>query len=299
MRLKKIILCAASLTAGLALVSACGGDDPAEAEYLKVSPNSVTATADGGASTITVDANVAWTIVGDDALDPLTTWFTVSEKTKTSFVIDVEPNTEATARTATVILSGGGLTATVSISQAGKGVSEVLLKVTPASADVAAAGDTSTFTVESNSDWTATSNASWAMVSPTGGSNDGAVFVKSDANHGLARTATIAVKAGDKTVNISVKQQAMVELANVLYTKAGTYTDDATTACGGSEVTDYVRDEYTSAVLGYKVTLTKPGVLKVTDLESPTYNIYWLVYDSEDDFSNFAGIGDGDGTVIP
>jgi uncharacterized protein (TIGR02145 family) len=279
MKLKQFMMCAASLTAGLALVSACGGDDPVEPAKLDVSPATITATADGGVSTITVDANITWTAVSDDA-----DWAEVTDKTDKSFVIDVAPNTDEAERTATVTVSGGDLSKTVTVKQAGKGVNEILLKVTPASADVAAAGGTSSFTIESNGAWAATSNQPWATVSPASGSDNGTITVTSAVSTEAARTATIAVKAGDKTVNVTVKQASGVpplDLSfftevNLPYTKAGKFSDDAVKV----ELCDHWETKE-NGVLAYKVTVITASTLTITDKTNPNpANIWWLVWDS-------------------
>jgi uncharacterized protein (TIGR02145 family) len=261
------MICAASLTAGLALVSACGGDDPVEPAKLNVSPATITATADGGASTITVDANRTWTAVSDD-----TEIAEVTGKTDNSFVIDVAQNTSETERTTTVTVSGGDLSKTVTVTQAGKGVNEVLLKVTPASADVAAAGGTSSFTIESNGAWAVTSNQTWATVSPASGSDNGTITVTSEVNEGAARTATIAVKAGDKTVNVTVKQASgagcptisdltWVEVTTFPLVNTGKYIDKAQVLPCESALTLFGRTD----AIPYKFTLTEAGTLSIEE----------------------------------
>ncbi|MDR3235272.1 MAG: hypothetical protein LBT48_00895 [Prevotellaceae bacterium] len=379
MKQNKLFFCAASLIAGLALVSACSGDDPVEPAKLKVSPATITTTADGGASTITVDANVEWTAVSDEL-----SWVGITGETKTSFVINVTASTVTEPRTATVTVSGGGLTESITVTQDAFVVGTTVLSVSPESADVAAAGGTSEFTVTSNADaWTAESNQTWAKVSPASGANNGKITVTSEANDGDARTATITVKAGDNTKTVTVKQAKtagvettldvtpasakVVEVsatADFVVTSNSNWTAESsetwavvspasgasngtitvtTEANDGAErsatitvkaddktktvtVTQAAKGAYfkgitlpyteegvysaktvqgypgdwspSCGVLAYKVTLAEDGVLNVVDKKSPTHALWWLIYGSvEDAKTGEWGVVSGDGTA--
>jgi hypothetical protein len=87
------------------------------------------------------------------------------------------------------------------IKLVGSGGSAGDLRVSPASLDFIAGGESKTFTVTSAAAWTATSSEpSWLTVSP----NNGTVTVTAAANPGVARTATITVTgAGTRTVNVT------------------------------------------------------------------------------------------------
>lgn len=95
------------------------------------------------------------------------------------------------------------------------------LTVTAAPTDsVADTGGTVTLTINSDTAWSASSNAAWATVSPTSGSkDDGSVTVTVDANTTSSpRTATIEVHATDsadlkRTITINQKAQASATIA--------------------------------------------------------------------------------------
>ncbi|MDR3236364.1 MAG: hypothetical protein LBT48_06525 [Prevotellaceae bacterium] len=202
MKLNRIMTYAASLTAGFALMVACKDDPETVVPQLAVEPATVAAAAEGGASTITVSANTAWTAVSDSPA-----WVTVSEKTDNSFVVTVEANQTASARTAAVTVSVTAdptVNKVVAVTQNTGG--EISLTVTPATVDVAAEGGAKEFAIATNGVWEASSDKDWANVSPASGSTDGKITVTAEPNTGDARTATISVTAGDKTVSVTVKQ---------------------------------------------------------------------------------------------
>ena len=81
------------------------------------------------------------------------------------------------------------------------------LTVNPTSLSYAAAGETKTVTVTSNTSWTATSSASWLTISPASGSNNGTITAVAAANTSSSqRTATITVSGGGLTRTVSVTQ---------------------------------------------------------------------------------------------
>ena len=81
------------------------------------------------------------------------------------------------------------------------------LTVNPTSLSYAAAGESKTVTVTSNTSWTATSSASWLTISPASGSNNGTITAVAAANTSSSqRTATITVSGGGLTRTVSVTQ---------------------------------------------------------------------------------------------
>ena len=89
---------------------------------------------------------------------------------------------------------------------------EPALKVSVAELAVAATAGEATFTVTSNQDWTATSEAAWVSLDPaTGVASAEAVTVKVTATDNElteSRTATVTVKAGELTKTIALTQAA-------------------------------------------------------------------------------------------
>lgn len=258
MNVKKIMMCAASLAAGLALLSACGGDEPVITPKLDVTPATVNATSAGGASTVTVTANVAWTAVSDSS------WATVSDKTDIGFMINVAANRTAEARTATVTVSGDGVSKTVTVAQA-----DIKLSLTPTVVNVAAGGGTKIIAVTPDVDWTVESNQPWANVA-SNSSND-TVIVTVDANDAAERSATITVSAGGKTATATVVQAGKAvkpELWQPLiipptYSKTGMFLDISADATGESWAGGWYLHDY----ITYDLTVAEAGTVVVTSTE--------------------------------
>lgn len=82
---------------------------------LTVTPAALSFTAGAGSSTFAIASNGSWTVSDDQ------TWITTTPTTGTSnanVAVSVTANTGATARTGTITVTGGGITRTVSVTQA-------------------------------------------------------------------------------------------------------------------------------------------------------------------------------------
>ena len=84
------------------------------------------------------------------------------------------------------------------------------LSISPASMAFTAKAESKTFSVTSNTEWTATSSASWAKLSATSGNGNAQVTITVEANNrGIARTATITLKTTNgKTATVKITQEA-------------------------------------------------------------------------------------------
>ena len=137
-------------------------------------------------------------------------WLTLSSGTGQSgqtLTVSVPASTVSSPRSATVTVTAGGASATLSVVQAGMAPS-VTLPFTSwwSGTDAASTG----VVVSTNqSSWSASSNQSWLTVSPSNGANGATMWVYTSANaSGLARTATVTVTAGGATATLSVTQAA-------------------------------------------------------------------------------------------
>jgi uncharacterized protein YjdB len=144
------------------------------ATTLTALPNTLSFIAAGESKTFTVTSNANWT-VGSNA-----SWATVSPSSGSNngtVTVTATANTIGSSRPATITLTGGGMTQTVSITQ-----TAATLTVLPNTLSFIAAGESKTFTVTSNVNWTVSNFASWLTVSPSSGSNDGTVTVTAAEN---------------------------------------------------------------------------------------------------------------------
>ncbi|MBL7905747.1 MAG: T9SS type A sorting domain-containing protein, partial [Bacteroidales bacterium] len=159
------------------------------APALMVSPSSQSVTAAAGTTNFTVTSNTTWTAQSNAG------WCTVTSGGTGNGTITATytANTELSSRTATITVSGNGANSqTVTVVQAGAAPA---LTVSPSSQSVTAAAGTTSFTVTSNTTWTAQSNAGWCTVT-SGGTSNGALLVNYEENTATSsRSAVITVSA--------------------------------------------------------------------------------------------------------
>jgi mannan endo-1,4-beta-mannosidase len=174
------------------------------ANNLTLSQTALSFASAASSSAVNVTANVSWTVTDDQ------TWITASPTSGSnngSFTVSATANTGTTSRSGTVTVTGGGLTRTVAVTQAGTTASTLTVSAT--SLALASAASTGTFSITSNVSWTVTDDQTWITVSPTSGSNNATVTVSATANTATtARTGTVTVTGGSLTRTVSVTQAA-------------------------------------------------------------------------------------------
>jgi len=169
---------------------------------LVVSPTSLSFASAASSLPVSVTANVSWTVTDNQ------TWITASPTSGAnngSFTVSATANTGTAARTGTVTVTGGGLTRTISVTQAAPTANNLTLSQTALS--FASAASSSAVNVTANVGWTVTDNQTWITASPTSGTNNGSFTVSATANTGTAsRTGTVTVTGGGLTRTVSVTQ---------------------------------------------------------------------------------------------
>jgi mannan endo-1,4-beta-mannosidase len=187
-----------SLTRTIAVTQAA-----ATANNLTLSTASLSLASAASSSAVNVTANVGWTVTDDQ------TWLSASPAAGSnngSFTVSATANTGSTPRTGTVTVTGGGLTRTVAVSQAGQSTTSNLT-VSTASLSLAAAASSSAVNVTSNVSWTVADDQTWLTASPTSGANNGSFTVSATANSATtARTGTVTVSGGGLSRAIAVTQ---------------------------------------------------------------------------------------------
>jgi hypothetical protein len=173
---------------------------------LTVSAATLDFTASGETKPVAVTSNVSW-IAGRDA-----TWIAVTPESGSnngSINVTAAANTTTSQRMGTVTVSGGGITQSVSITQAAYVPPVNTLTVSAATLDFIASGETKPVIVTSNVSWTTDKDAEWITVNPESGSNDGSISVTAAANTTTGqRTGTVTVSGGGITHIIAVTQAA-------------------------------------------------------------------------------------------
>jgi len=171
--------------------------------YLTVSPSSRSVSSAAGSTTFDVSSNVSWS-VSDDA-----GWLNVSPTSGSNngtLTANYDENTSSSSRTGTITVTGSGITRNVTVVQEGQTTSNYLT-VSPSSQNVSSGAGSTTFSVDSDLDWTSSDDASWLSVSPASGNGNATLTASYDANGTTSsRTATITVTGGGITRTVTVVQ---------------------------------------------------------------------------------------------
>jgi uncharacterized protein (TIGR02145 family) len=194
------------LAAGI-LFAGCKEDDPTgpivgdPTPELSIAPASINALAAAGSYTLTVTSNVSWTA------SKTAEWLTISPAAgegNGAINVDVAENPAMEARSATITVTAGALTETVTVAQEAP-----FLEVAPATVDAEAGDGSYPISITSNAAWTATSNATWITLNPASGSGDGTINLEVEGNPAMeARSATVTVAAGTLTETVTIAQAA-------------------------------------------------------------------------------------------
>ena len=178
----------------------------ASAPNLVVSPSNHNVTHQAGSVQFFVASNLNWS-ASDNA-----SWLTLAPATGSgngSFMATYTANSASSSRTATITVSGPGVTSQiVTVVQAG--VSSTL-SVTPANQNVGDASGYTVFAVSSNISWSASDNAAWLTLSPASGTGNGNLTATFSANTSAnPRTATITVTGSGVSNQVVTVVQAGV-----------------------------------------------------------------------------------------
>ena len=168
---------------------------------LTVTPSARSVANGSGSTTFTVQSNTDWT-VNDDA-----DWLTVSPASgnnNNTLTATYTENTTTSQRVGTITVAGGGITRTVTVTQS---EGSAILTVTPSARSVANGSGSTTFTVQSNTDWTVSDDADWLTVSPASGNNNDTLIATYTENTTTSqRVGTITVTGGGITRKVTVTQ---------------------------------------------------------------------------------------------
>jgi hypothetical protein len=202
--MKRIIILFLAVFTGLMITSSCSKDEVAsDTPTLSVNPENVSATTAAGSYTVNITSNVSWTATSSE------TWCSITPASgdgNGTLTIIVAANTAIETRTATVTVKAGALTKTVTVTQLG---ATPVLSVNTTEINVPASATDSTIYITSNLAWTATSNETWCLITPTSGNGSGTLTITVAENTAIeTRTATITITAGTLTGNVTVTQDA-------------------------------------------------------------------------------------------
>lgn len=188
---------------------------------LNISPESRRVPQPDGQFTAFVNSNVSWTAASSAP------WLTVSPATGSgagSLTLSYAANSTATERTATITVSGGGLSDTCTVTQGA-------FNVTPSSKQVTASKGEFNLLVAASTAWNASTSASWLTISPSSHTRSASATVTHGANTtGASRTATITITSGNLTRTATVTQSSSTTSG----TTSGTNNNNNNNNSGGS-----------------------------------------------------------------
>lgn len=175
------------------------------APTLSVTPPNQNVTAPAGQTTFTVTSNSSWTVVSDQ------TWCTptLSGSGNGTIYGDYTENTTVNTRVAHLTVTVAGIApVVVTVTQSGQAPT---LAVTPSNQDVTHLAGLTNFAVTTNSDWTAVSDQTWCIPTPSG-SGSGTLAANYTQNSLSAqRIATLTVTvSGVAPINVTVTQEGFV-----------------------------------------------------------------------------------------
>ena len=194
----------------LFFISCGGGGSDDEGPVLSASPRFITLEATESVN-ISVNSNTSWDVTVDQ------NWLKYSPSggsNNGSVSIHAEDNTTGADRTThlTIKATRANITVDIQVTQKAKSTTptptpDPTLSVGTSSISLAAAGESKTFNITSNTSWTISSDQSWCTVDATSGSDNKTITVKADENKSTtSRSANITVKYGNKSVTVTVTQ---------------------------------------------------------------------------------------------
>ncbi len=174
------------------------------AATLNVSPTFINAGQAAGQVTFSVSGTCCeWSVSSSES------WPTISPEIGTqpgTVTINYGANTSQSTRTATITVTGCGMSRTIVLSQAGQAT--VIITASPSAFSFEQNSGLATLTISSNcSDWSVSENVPWLVVSPDEGSLNGTVTVFYDENPDCeSREATITITGCGVTDTVEVEQ---------------------------------------------------------------------------------------------
>lgn len=170
--------------------------------HLSIDPQLAEVTAQSGAADFTINANFDWTASTDAP------WLTIPQNGSGNLLINAtySENQSLVSRSATITITGNDLVVLASLIQA---AGEPMIYVSPENINVPYLAGSTSLTVTSNTDWTASADSAWITLTPSGNGN-GSITVDYIENPYYAdRTSTISVAVtGKEPVAVTMTQNS-------------------------------------------------------------------------------------------
>ena len=169
-----------------------------------------------------------------------------------TYTFNAEANTSTEAREGVIVFcNDNNECVPVTVKQAG---ANATLSVSPAELAFTAKSESKTFSIASNTAWTATSSAPWAKINAASGSGNAQVVVSAEENTAITqRSATVTIKTADGKASATVK--VTQSAANVIFSVD---KNEHSVAAAGGDFTVKVTHN-----IGYKIN-SQPDWVKQT-----------------------------------
>ena len=171
---------------------------------LSVTPETFSASENEDNFTISVVSNVSWTV------SESCTWVQCSPTSGSNYgniTVNYDQNTSTSVRVCNIVIAGGGLTATVILTQAGM---LPFITVNPSTINVNPSQGETTADISSNISWTVNENCDWVNCTPLSGSNFATLTIVYTANTtGSSRSCIITITGQSITETINLSQEAI------------------------------------------------------------------------------------------
>ena len=181
---------------------------------IDIENKSLTFTAAGGDQTLNITSNTYWT------LSDVPLWVTLSTtngKGDASVVVTAEENMSLEERSGEMFLSIDGKEekTTITLTQSGK-----IFNLSSTPITFSDKSESQSVTIETDGEWSATTNDSWITLSPPTAFGSSTLTVTVEENKtDKERNGNIAITMGEKTLYVSVKQKGkFLTIANSLLT---------------------------------------------------------------------------------
>jgi len=169
---------------------------------LAIEPALAEVTAQAGAVDFNVTANFNWVATTDAS------WVTIPANGSGNLLMNATyaENQTLVSRSATITITGNELQQVASLIQA---AGEAVIFVSPETVEVTYLAGATELTVTSNTDWTATDDAEWITITPSGSGNGTIAVTYTENPAYVDRTAVITITiAGKDPVQVTITQRA-------------------------------------------------------------------------------------------
>jgi len=170
--------------------------------HLSIDPQLAEVTAQSGAAEFTINANFDWTASTDAP------WLTIPQNGSGNLLINAAypENQSLISRSATITITGNDLVVLASLIQA---AGEPMIYVSPENINVPYLAGSTSLTVTSNTDWTASADSAWITLTPSGNGNGSITVDYIENPYYVDRISTITVAvAGKEPIAVTITQNS-------------------------------------------------------------------------------------------